>query len=180
MHAMRLRYVVLALALASSGLALAGQIEPDDRLEIAAAQAASVVPTQAVRAAEATGGVAYGFGMEVEGARRWYKVNLLRGGAKVQVRVDAVTGKVLGSAPARGEDAQGAEALTRTSMTLGAAITHAEREGKGPALEAGAGGMGAQAWIDVDVIQDHGRRVAHYRVTARGRVLQATLTGSDT
>lgn len=180
MHGMSLRYIVLALALASSGLALAGQIEPDDRLEIAAAQRASVIPTQAVRAAEAAGGIAYGFGMEVEGARHWYKVNLLRDGKAVQVRVDDTSGKVLGSAPARGEDAQGAHALGGGSLALGAAIAHAEREGRGPALEADAGGTGARAWVDVDVIQDHGRRVAHYRVVAHGTTLTATLTGSDT
>lgn len=180
MRAIGLRYVALMLALATSGLALAGRIGPDDRLEIAAVQRASVIPTAAVRTAEATGGTAYGFGMEVEGARHWYKVNLLRGGDKVQVRIDDASGRVLGSAPARGEDAQGARALSGSGLTLGTAVAHAERAGKGPALEADAGGSGARAWVDVDVIQDHGRRVAHYRVSMHGKTLAVKLTGSDT
>lgn len=175
-----LQLATAAFAAAALAPAFAGHIDPDDRREIAAARQATVIPTQAVRAAEATGGMAYGFGMEVEGTRHWYKVNLLRGADKVQVRIDATTGKVLGSAPARGEDAQGAHALAGSGLSLAAAVAHAEREGNGPALEADVGKAGDHVYVDVDVIQAQGRRVAHYRVTTQGKALIVTLTGSDT
>ncbi len=134
------RILVAALTLTVAGTALAGRIEPDDRADIAAVRQATVIPTQAVRAAEADGGVAYAYGMEVDGGQRWSKVDVRRGGALESVRVDVATGKVIGRKPAHGEDAQGAHALDGTTLTLAAAMAHAERVGKGPALEAETGG----------------------------------------
>lgn len=179
MYPRTLKVLVAALLLAATGVALAGQIEPDDRAEIAAVRQAAVIPTQAVRAAEADGGVAYAYGMEVDHGQHWYKVDVRRGTALETVRVDATSGKVIDRKPAHGEDALGAHALDASGLTLAAAIAHAEREGKGPALEAETGGHGAAAHADVDVIQDAGRQVAHYRVSMQGHVVQATLTGTD-
>lgn len=178
---MRARWLWMAVALAAgfAGVALAGHLDAGDQLEIAAVRKATVIPTQAVRVAEAQGGVAYGYGMEVDGARHWYEVDVLRDGAPLQVRIDPTSARVVGTSPARGEDAQGAHALAGGELALGAAIAHAERAGGGPALEADAGGTGASVYVDVDVIQQQGRQVAHYRVTRQGGSLVAVLTGHD-
>lgn len=170
--------VAVAFAFASAG-AFAGTIEPGDHLEMAAVLKAPITPTQAVQIAEAGGGRAYGYGMEATHHGHWYEVDVLRGNAKLDLRIDATTGKVLGSSAARGEDAQGAYALANSKLTFGEAIAKAERVGHGPALEAGSAGHGSTAHVDVDIIQNHGKRVAHYRVSMHGGHIQATLTGSD-
>ena len=171
--------VLASLAIATTAVAHAGQIEAGDRLEMAAVLKAPVTPTQAVKIAEAGGGRAYGYGMEANKHGHWYEVDVLRGGAKLLLRIDAATGKVLGSAPARGEDAHGAHALDGSKLTFGEAIAQAERAGGGPALEASAVGRGSQAHVDVDVIQNHGQRVAHYRVSLHNGQARPALTGSD-
>lgn len=68
----------------------------------------------------------------------------------------ADSGTVTDSGPARGQDAQGADALDGSKLTFEQAIANAERAGGGPALEANSAGHGNNAYVDVDVIQDHG------------------------
>ncbi|TAN04639.1 MAG: hypothetical protein EPN36_08020 [Rhodanobacteraceae bacterium] len=173
--------IVIALALGTgfSSVALAGHIEAGDHMEMAAVLKAPVTPTQAVKIAESGGGTAYGYGMEANRHGHWYEVDVLRGGDRLMLRIDATTGKVLGSAPARGEDAQGAHALAGSGLTFGEAIAQAERVGNGPALEADSAGHGSNAHVDVDVIQNQGKRVAHYRVSMHDGQLHSTLTGTD-
>jgi hypothetical protein len=173
------RTLVAALAVGVTAAALAGSIESGDHLEMAAVLKSPVTPTQAVKVAEAGGGRAYGYGMEATPHGHWYEVDVLRGDAKLELRIDATTGKVLGSSPARGEDAHGAHALDGSKLTFGEAIAQAERIGNGPALEANATGHGDKAYVDVDVIQDHGKRIAHYHVSMRGGQIKTTLTGTD-
>ncbi|MGH8125525.1 MAG: PepSY domain-containing protein, partial [Rhodanobacteraceae bacterium] len=171
--------IALALGVGVTTVALAGHIEAGDRMEMAAVLKAPVTPTRAVKIAESGGGRAYGYGMEANRHGHWYEVDVLRGGAKLDLRIDATTGKVLGSSAASGEDAQGARALDGSQLNFGEAIALAERVGKGPALEADSAGHGVKAHVDVDVIQDHGRRVAHYRVSMHNGQMRSTLTGSD-
>lgn len=173
------RAVVATLVLATTAAAFAGSIEPGDHLEMAAVLKSSVTPTQAVKIAEAGGGHAYGYGMEATQHGHWYEVDVLRGNARLELRIDATTGKVLGSSPARGEDARGAHSLDGNTLTFGEAIAQAERVGNGPALEANATGAGDKAHVDVDIIQDHGKRIAHYQVSMRGSQIKATMTGTD-
>jgi hypothetical protein len=115
--------------------------------------------------------------MEATPHGHWYEVDVLRGDARLELRIDATTGKVLGSSPARGEDARGAHALDGSRLTFGEAIAQAERIGNGPALEANATGRGDKAHVDVDVIQDHGKRIAHYHVSMRGGRIETAVTG---
>ncbi|MGH8183145.1 MAG: PepSY domain-containing protein [Rhodanobacteraceae bacterium] len=171
--------IALALGVGASSVALAGHIEAGDHMEMAAVLKAPITPTQAVKIAESGGGSAYGYGMEANPRGHWYEVDVLRGGAKLLLRIDATTGKVLGSAPAHGEDAQGAQALVGSKLTFGEAIAQAERVGNGPALEADSAGHGGNAHVDVDVIQNHGQRVAHYRVTMHDSQIHSALTGTD-
>ena len=173
------RTLIAALAIGMTAAALAGSIEPGDRLEMAAVLKSPVTPAQAVKIAEAGGGRAYGYGMEATQRGHWYEVDVLRGDAKLELRIDATTGKVLGSSPARGEDAQGAHALEGNKLTFGEAIAQAERVGNGPALEANAAGHGDKAYVDVDIIRDHGKRIAHYRVSMRAGQVEAAMTGTD-
>lgn len=173
------RTLVATLALGMTVAALAGSIEPGDHLEIAAVLKSPVTPTQAVKIAETGGGRAYGYGMEATQHGHWYKVDVLRGDARLELRIDATSGKVLGSSPARGEDAHGAHALDGNKLTFGEAIAQAERVGEGPALEANATGHGDKAYVDVDVIQDHGKRVAHYHVSMHGGQIRTSLNGTD-
>ncbi|HET7592192.1 MAG TPA: PepSY domain-containing protein [Rhodanobacteraceae bacterium] len=170
---------VATLAIGMTAAALAGSIEPGDHLEMAAVLKAQVTPTQAVKIAEAGGGRAYGYGMEATRRGHWYEVEVLRGDAKLELRIDATSGKVIGSRPAHGEDARGAHALDGNKLTFGEAIAQAERVGNGPALEANAAGHGNKAHVEVDVIQDHGKRIAHYHVSMLGGQVKTTLTGTD-
>lgn len=167
------------LLVATSAAALAGNIEAGDRVEMAAVLQAPITPTQAVKIAESGGGRAYAYGMEANKRGHWYEVDVLRGGAKLQLRIDATTGKLLGSSAARGEDAQGAHTLDHSKLAFGEAIAQAERVGNGPALEASAAGLGESAHVDVDVIQDRGKRVAHYRVTLLDNRIRSALIGTD-
>lgn len=171
--------IALSLGVGFSSAAFAGHIEAGDHMEMAAVLKAPVTPTQAVKIAESGGGSAYGYGMEANPHGHWYEVDVLRGGARLLLRIDATSGKVLGSAPARGEDARGAHALAGGKLTFGEAIAQAERVGNGPALEADAAGHGSTAHVDVDVIQDQGKRIAHYRVSMRDGRIHSTLTGTD-
>lgn len=173
------RTIVTSLALAVAAAAFAGSIEPGDHMEMAAVLSAPITPTQAVKIAEKDGGHAYGYGMEANHHGHWYEVDVLRGGSKLDIRVNASSGKVLGSSPARGEDAQGAHALDGSKLTFGEAIAQAERIGHGPALEANAAGHGAKAYVDVDVIQDHGKRVGHYHVSMHNGQIGTVMTGTD-
>lgn len=173
------RTLIATLAIGMTAAAFAGNIEPGDHLEMAAVLKSPVTPTQAVKIAEAGGGHAYGYGMEATRRGHWYEVDLLRGNDRLELRIDATTGKVLGSSAARGEDAHGAHALDGSKLTFGEAIAQAERLGKGPALEANAMGHGDKAYVEVDVIQDHGKRIAHYRVSMRGSQIEATVSGTD-
>lgn len=173
------RSLVAALVLAATA-AFAGNIEAGDRLEAAAVLKSTVTPTQAVKIAEAGGGRAYGYGMEATPHGHWYEVDVVRGNARLELRIDATTGKVLGSSPAHGEDAQGAHALVGSKLTFGEAVAQAERAGAGPALEANAAGHGDAARVDVDIIQDQGKRIAHYRVSMHAGQIRTTMTGTDT
>lgn len=174
------RAIAASLALTMTATAVAGSIESGDRLEMAAVLEAPVSPTRAVQIAESGGGRAYGYGMEATRRGHWYEVDVLRGNAELELRIDASTGRLIGSSAARGEDAQGAHALAGSKLTFGQAIAQAERVGGGPALEASAAGHGGHACVNVDVIQDHGHRIAHYRVSIMNGRLHAELTGSDT
>lgn len=174
------RALAATLVLATTTAAFAGSIDAGDRLEMAAVLKSTVTPAQTVRIAEAGGGRAYGYGMEATPHSHWYEVDVLRGNARLELRIDATTGKVLGSRPARGEDAHGAHALDGRQLTFGEAVAQAERVGNGPALEANATGHGDKAHVDVDIIQDHGRRIAHYRVSMHAGQILTTAVGTDT
>lgn len=173
------RAVAAALVLATTVTAFAGSIEPGDHMEMAAVLKAPVTPTRAVQIAESGGGRAYGYGIEATRSGHWYEVDMLRDNARLELRIDAGTGKLLGSGPARGEDVRGAHALDGGKLTFGEAIAQAERVGNGPALEANAAGHADQAYVDVDIIQNHGKQVAHYHLAMRGGQIHATLTDSD-
>lgn len=172
---------VAGMLLVATGVAaIAGNIQAGDRLEMAAVLKAPITPTEAVKIAEGGGGRAYGYGMEANQRGHWYEVDVLRGDAELQLRIDTATGKVLGSSAARGEDAQGSHALDGGRLAFGEAVAQAERAGNGPALEANAAGRGDRAHVDVDIIQDQGKRIAHYRVSMQHGSLHTTLTGTDT
>lgn len=173
------RTIIASLAFTVAAAAFAGSIEPGDHLEMAAVLSATITPTQAVKIAEKGGGHAYGYGMEANHHGHWYEVDVLRGGSKLDIRIDATSGKVLGSSRARGEDAEGAHALDGSKLTFGEAIAKAERVGHGPALEANAAGHGAKAYVDVDVIQNHGKRVAHYHVSMHNGQIGTVMAGTD-
>lgn len=174
-----LHIIVAALALAAARTVFAGGIEPGDRLEMAAVLKAPVSPLQAVRIAQAGGGHAFTYGMEANPHGHWYEVSVLRGGSKLLLKINAENGKVIGSSAAHGEDAQGAHALDGSKLAFGTAIAQAESVGGGPALEASTVGHGDKAHVDVDVIQDHGQRIAHYHVSTHGGQIKTTLTGTD-
>ena len=171
--------VALVLGIGFSSVALAGHIEAGDHMEMTAVLKAPITPTQAVKIAESGGGTAFGYGMEANHHGHWYEVSVLRGGAKLLLKIDATTGKVLSSAPATGEDSQGAHALSGSKLTFAEAIAQAERVGHGPALEADSAGHGSIAHVDVDVIQNQGKRVAHYRVVKHNGKIQSTMIGTD-
>lgn len=173
------RAIISILAIGITAAALAGSIEAGDHLEMSAVLQAPVTPTQAVKIAEAGGGRAYVYGMEATSQTHYYEVAVLRGNAKLMLHIDPATGKVLSSEPALGEDAQGSRALADSPLTFGAAIAQAERAGHGLALEANAAGRGNQARVDVDVIQDHGKRVAHYRVSVHDGRIAIAVSGYD-
>ncbi|MGH8215348.1 MAG: PepSY domain-containing protein [Rhodanobacteraceae bacterium] len=168
--------IALALGIGATTAAFADQTEG---AEMTAVLKAPVTPTQAVKIAERGGGHAYDYGMEANGHGHWYEVAVLRGGAKLLLRIDASTGKILGSAPARGEDARGAHALEGSKLNFASAIAQAERTGNGPALEADAAGHGKDAHVDVDIIEHHGTQIAHYRVSMHNGQMRSTLAGSD-
>ena len=86
---------------------------------------------------------------------------------------------MIGSGLAREEDAHGAHALDGSKLTFGEAIAQAERAGNGPALEANATGHGDKAYVDVDIIQGHGKRIAHYRVSMRADQVETAMTGAN-
>lgn len=171
--------VAIALIATVATAATAGSIEPGDHLEMAAVLKSPITPTRAIQIAETGGGRAYGYGMEANQHGHWYEVDVLRGGAKLLVKVNADSGKIIGSSAAHGEDAQGSAALAGSKLTFGGAIATAERVGGGPALEADAAGHGRDAHVDVDVIQDHGKQVAHYRVSTRNGQIRTVKTGTD-
>ena len=174
---MRKQIGMAAMMMVCVAAAGAAGMEAGDRAEMAAVLKAPVTPTKAVHIAEQGGGRAYAFGMEVARGKQWYEVDVLRGDAKLELRVDPVSGKVLGSAAARGEDAQGAHALDGSALTLAEAVAQAEHSGNGPALEAGAGGHGADAHVSADII--HGGRLLHYRVSMRDGQIVAVQTGAE-
>lgn len=173
------RFIVAVLALPVAAAAFAGSIEAGDHMEMAAVLKSPVTPTQAVKIAENGGGNAYGYGMEATRHGHWYEVDVLRGGAKLDIRIDATTGKVLGSSQAHGEDAEGAHALDGSKLTFAEAMAKAEQVGKGPALEANAAGHGDKAYVDVDVIQDHGKRIAHYHESMHNGQIKSVMVGTD-
>ncbi|HJP99599.1 MAG TPA: PepSY domain-containing protein [Rhodanobacteraceae bacterium] len=166
-----------AAALAITVPAFAGSIGHEDRMEMAAVAQAPVTPNHAIRIAETGGGTAYGYGMEATHGAQWYEVDVLRGGAKLEVRIDPATGKVLGSSAAKGEDAEGANALDRGKLSFSEAVAKAEKAGHGRALEASAAGHGANAHVDVDVIQ--GKSIAHYRVSIQNGQIRTRVTGTS-
>lgn len=175
-----------ALALASAlalSLALpvfAGTIPHEDRLEMAAVTQAPITPNHAVEIAESGGGTAYGYGMEsTRNGHSWYVVDVLRGGSKLAVRIDPSDGKILGSSPATGEGADGSNSLEGSKLTFKEAIAKAEQAGHGRALEANAVGHGHDAHVNVDVIQNHGKRIAHYRVSMHDGRIGTTVMGTD-
>lgn len=171
--------IAMSLALCTTAAAMAGSIEAGDHPEMAAVLKAPITPTKAVQIAESGGGSAFTYGMEANPHGHWYEVSVLRGDAKLFLKIDADTGKVMSSSPAHGEDAQGAHALAGSKLAFGEAIAEAERIGGGPALEANAAGHGTRAHVDVDVIQNQGKRIAHYRVSMQDGKLHATMTGAD-
>lgn len=173
------RAFAVSLALAVTVAATAGGVDAGDRLEVSAVLKAPVTPTKAVQIAEAGGGRAYAYGMEANQQAHWYEIAILRGGAKLLVKIDATTGRVIGSSAAHGEEAQGSRALEGTSLTFGSALAHAERVGGGPALEASAAGHGAGAHVNVDVIQNGGSQVAHYRVSSEDGRIRVVRIGAD-
>lgn len=179
MHHLFIRVLAASIALTVAGAAVAGSIEAGDRLEMAAVLQSPITPTRAVQIAEAGGGRAFGYGMEANTHGHWYEVSVLRGSSKLLLKIDARSGKLIGSSAAHGDDAQGAYALADSTLKFGAAIAAAEHAGGGPALEADAAGHGATAHVDVDVIQDHGREIAHYRVSLEGGHLHSVKTGTD-
>lgn len=174
-----LHIITAALVLTAATAAFAGGIEPGDRMEMAAVLKAPVSPVRAVRIAEAGGGHAFTYGMEANPHGHWYEVSVLRGGAKLLLKINAESGRVIGSSAAHGEDAQGAHALDGGKLAFGVAIAQAERAGGGPALEANAVGQGDKAYVDVDVIQDHGQRIAHYRVSLHKGQIETRKAGVD-
>lgn len=92
-----------------------------------AATHAAITPDHAIRIAENGGGRAYGYGMEATQNGHWYEVDVLRDGAKLAVRIDPATGKVLGSSAAKGEDAEGANAVDRSKLAFHEAISRPKR-----------------------------------------------------
>ena len=178
---MHSRHIIVAAIAATLGVASlqasAATQDPSEHAEAMATRHAAISPTRAVSIAEKGGGTAYGFGMESEHNGHWYEVDLLRHGQPTIVRIDPDNGHVLGSSAAHGEDAAGAHALDGGSLKLGAAIATAEREGKGPAMEATAMGSGAKAAVIVDIAVAHG--IDHYRVSSQGGQMHVVKIARD-
>lgn len=179
MKSILIRAVAVALALGMTTAAFAGSIEPGDHVEMAAVLKAPVSPARAVQIAESGRGRAFTYGMEATPHGHWYEVSVQRGGSRLLLKIDATTGKVIGSSPAHGDDTRGADALAGSKLGFGEAIASAERVGGGPALEAHAAGHGDKAYVAVDVIQDHGKQVAHYRVAMHNGQVAVVKTGTD-
>jgi len=154
--------VTMAIALTVVSISAAAQMDAEDRAEAAAVVKAPITPTQAVQIAEQSGGRAYALGMESSRHGNWYEVEVLRNNVPTEVRISPVSGKVLGSSKAHGEDAADAHALDRSKLTLTAAIARSERAGNGTAMEATSMGNGDHARVIVDIVKD--KRVTHYRV----------------
>ena len=147
--------------------------------EIAAITAARITPTRAIAIAEGrTHGRAFGMGLEVAPSGTWYEVQLNVGGKPMLARVAPESGRFLGIAAARGEDADGLHSLDGRPLTLAGAITAAERHAGGRALEAGPYGKGRDAHYDVDVVK--AGAVSHWSVNAHtGAVTPAPASEQD-
>lgn len=176
MQYVRNHVLVLALTLAATSASAVG-IDTGDRAEMAEVLKAPITPAKALAIAQSDGSRAFALGLETTGTGGYYEVSILRNHAKLVLHIDADSGKVLSSGPARGEEAQGAQALVGAGFSFTDAVAQAELVGGGPTLEASAGGHGAQAHVDVDIIQDRGARIAHYRVTLQAGKWQVDLTG---
>ena len=166
----------IALALGVGAVAIAGEMDAEDRAEAAAVVHASVTPMRAVQIAERGGGRPYAFGFESGKQGNWYEVQVLRNHTPMEVRIDPDSGKVLGTSNATGEDTKGAHAFDQSKLTLATAVAQAEHDGNGTAMEATSMGSGAKAYVIVDVVQQ-GLKVAHYRVSLRNGQIEARRTG---
>jgi len=146
-----------AMLLFTAGAALA---EHETKAEkIAGAQAAKVPLSEAIALAErASGGKVAKIEIDREEGAFAYEVKTLGSGGKVQLLVDAATGKVLRNDR---KDASGKERTTATRLasaktTLRQAVESAERQGAGKAIAAGfeeESGHGG-AVFEVDVARD--------------------------
>ncbi|HJU08697.1 MAG TPA: PepSY domain-containing protein [Rhodanobacteraceae bacterium] len=164
----------IALALGVATVSAAAGVDAEDRAEAAAVLKAPITPTKAVQIAESDGGRGYALGMESTRKGNWYEVEVLRNDTPTEVRIDPVSGKVLGSGKAHGEDAANAHALDKSDLTLSAAIAQAERTGDGTAMEATSMGSGANASVIVDIVR--GKQISHYRVSMMDSQIHAIKT----
>jgi len=164
----------IAFALGVATVSAASGVDAEDRAEAAAVVKAPVTPTKAVQIAERDGGRAYALGMESTRKGNWYEVEVLRNDTPTEVRIDPVSGRVLGSSKAHGEDAANARALDKSNLTLSAAIAQAERTGNGSAMEATSMGSGDNANVIVDIVR--GKQISHYRVSMVDGQIRASKT----
>ena len=169
-------FATLALLALGTGLARADAGEAG---EIAAVATAKITPTHAIAIAEGhSHGRAFGMGLEVARNGTWYEVQLDVKGKPMLARVAPDSGRFLGIAAARGEDAAGLHSLDGRPLTLAGAITAAERHAGGRALEAGPYGKGPGAHYDVDVVR--AGAVSHWSVNAdTGAVTPAPASEQD-
>ena len=167
-----------AVALLALGTGLA-RADAGEAGEIAAVASARITPTHAIAIAEGRShGRAFGMGLEVAKSGTWYEVQLNVKGKPMLARVAPDSGRFLGIAPARGEDADGLHSLDGHPLTLAGAITAAERHAGGRALEAGPYGKGPGAHYDVDVVK--AGAVSHWSVNAdTGAVTPAPASEQD-
>lgn len=156
-----IRLLIMALALGVTTSALA---DSGDAGEAAATLKANITPIQAVRIAQSEShGRAFGMGMEVNGKKHGYEVQLDVHGHPMLGRVAPDSGRWLGMKPAHGEDAQGMDAMKGHAIGLIAAMQAATHSHPGRPLEAGPAGTGAHTYYAVDVVRSDGA-IVHVRV----------------
>ena len=126
-----------ALTFGTAAMAADGNREQgEDRVEINALLGAHTSPADAIKAAEAkTGGRAVAFGLEDNDGTVAYHVRVAQADGLRRVSVDPATG-IATAAPAGSGHSVQPEAMASSDIPLAAAVSAAEQQAGGRALEA--------------------------------------------
>ena len=148
-----------------------------NRAEIGAVLSAKMGPVEAIRAAEAkTGGRAVEFSLENRDTSFVYEVHVMTGAGLEKIAVDPATGAAA-SVPER-MDADGSQAKP-SPTTLAAAVTAAERQSGGRALEAFASVTNGQPVFVVTTAKTPDSVTNVTVAGADGRVLGMAKAGGE-